>query len=51
VPLNLVKTLGDEKAWRKAKAAVGRRYGRSDRHWATVMKVFAAIRKKMKRAK
>ena len=51
MPANLVKSLRDEGAWKKAKKAVGKRYGRSDRHWATVMKVFAAIKAKMNRAR
>ena len=41
MPANLVKSLRDEGAWKKAKKAVGKRYGQSDRHWATVMKVLA----------
>ena len=49
MPVNVVKTFRDEKAWKDAKAKLGNRYGDSDRHWATVMKIFKNVRAKMRR--
>jgi hypothetical protein len=51
MPINVVKTLADEKAWRKAKAAVGSKYAGTDRHWRLVMGAFKKIRANMTKAK
>ena len=49
MPVNVVKTLRDEKAWAKAKASVGSKGGKGERHWKWVMGVFKKIRANMRK--
>jgi hypothetical protein len=49
MPVNVVKTMRDEKAWQQAKKSVGSKGGKGDNHWRYVMGVFKKIRENMRK--
>jgi len=49
MPVNVVKTMTDERAWKRAKESVGSKAGDSDRHRRMVMAIFQKMRNKSKK--